>query len=265
MKLKKFITSTVVCALAVISLSGMSVSAAEAPTNEKSNEKSFTPLAPDGWNTSTTAQQIYGDAEQEPMLSSTPRAPDGWNDSAAAKLLYGDAQEELITVYSSIIVTVHSPCDQEWRELYPDTWMFEANRAIEEADALMYDKFSIDLRSEKQTAWTGNTYSGNGDTLLDEAWAEEGLNGCNLMIAFTGKNFPYGGWGYVGGAGCLVIDQGYPANASVARHEVGHNYGCPDQYNDPNPPVCFMNDCYNQFNDICSTCYSTWYGNRYDK
>lgn len=35
MKLKKFITSTVVCALAVISLSGMSVSAAEAPTNEK--------------------------------------------------------------------------------------------------------------------------------------------------------------------------------------------------------------------------------------
>lgn len=91
------------------------------------------------------------------------------------------------------------------------------------------------------------------------------VNGCNLMIAFTGKNFPYGGWGYVGGAGCLVIDQGYPANASVARHEVGHNYGCPDQYNDPNPPVCFMNDCYNQFNDICSTCYSTWYGNRYDK
>ncbi len=153
MKLKKFITSTVVCALAVISLSGMSVSAAEAPTNEK---KSFTPkLAPAGWNTSTTAQQIYGDAEQEPMLSSTPRAPDGWNDiwsSAAAKLLCGDAQEELITVYSSIIVTVHSPCDQEWRELYPDTWMFEANRAIEEADALMYDKFSIDLRSEKQTA-----------------------------------------------------------------------------------------------------------------
>lgn len=97
MKLKKFITSTVVCALAVISLSGMSVSAAEAPTNEKS----FTPLAPAGWNTSTTAQQIYGDAEQEPMLSSTSRAPDGWNDSAAAKLLYGDAQEELITVYSS--------------------------------------------------------------------------------------------------------------------------------------------------------------------
>ena len=94
MKLKKFITSTVVCAFAVISLSGMSVSAAEAPTNEKS----FTPLAPAGWNTSTTAQQIYGDAEQEPMLSSTPRAPDGWNDSAAAKLLYGDAQEELITV-----------------------------------------------------------------------------------------------------------------------------------------------------------------------
>lgn len=221
MKLKKFITSTVVCALAVISLSGMSVSAAEAPTNEKS----FTPLAPAGWNTSTTAQQIYGDAEQEPMLSSTSRAPDGWNDSAAAKLLYGDAQEELITVYSSIIVTVHSPCDQEWRELYPDTWMFEANRAIEEADALMYDKFSIDLRSEKQTAWTGNTYSGNGDTLLDEAWAEEGLNGCNLMIAFTGKNFPYGGWGYVGGAGCLVIDQGYTFIGRYLNHSAGVRNG----------------------------------------
>ena len=69
MKLKKFITSTVVCALAVISLSGMSVSAAEAPTNEK---KLLPLLAPAGWNTSTTAQQIYGDAEQEPMLSSTP-------------------------------------------------------------------------------------------------------------------------------------------------------------------------------------------------
>lgn len=109
MKLKKFITSTVVCALAVISLSGMSVSAAEAPTNEKS----FTPLAPAGWNTSTTAQQIYGDAEQEPMLSSTSRAPDGWNDSAAAKLLY-----RLPTV------AVAGSCNkisknEEWETYYP--------------------------------------------------------------------------------------------------------------------------------------------------
>ena len=90
------------------------------------------------------------------------------------------------------------------------------------------------------------------------------------MKRYRDKNAPSGV--FSGSARCSftkkVLRQSmiaYPANASVARHEVGHNYGCPDQYNDPNPPVCFMNDCYNQFNDICSTCYSTWYGNRYDK
>lgn len=47
----------------------------EVPENEsgassETNEKGFTPLAPDGWNESEEAQKIYGDAEQEPNEAS---------------------------------------------------------------------------------------------------------------------------------------------------------------------------------------------------
>ena len=43
----------------------------EVPENKpgassETNEKGFTPLAPDGWNESEEAKKIYGDAEQEP-------------------------------------------------------------------------------------------------------------------------------------------------------------------------------------------------------
>ena len=199
------------------------------------------------------------------ICSGVPLAPEGWNESAAAKLLYGSGEPDAITVSSSILVSVHTPCDQDWRDTYPDSWMWEASRAIEEADELMIEKFSIDLRVTRQSLWETDTTTGDGSNLLEEAWEDQGLRSCQLMIAFTGKSFPYGGWGQVDGAGTLIIDQGYPANASVVRHEVGHNYGCPDQYTLENPPVCFMNDCYNEFNSICTSCYDTWYANRNSK
>lgn len=101
MKYKKFISSTAACVIATMCLSVLSASAAESPTVEMG----FTPLAPEGWNESITAQKIYGNAEQEPMISNTPLAPEGWNDSTAVKLLYGDAEEEVVTVYGSIIVS----------------------------------------------------------------------------------------------------------------------------------------------------------------
>lgn len=267
------------CLLSILTVCSILMTSVHAATGEIC---SGVPLAPEGWNESSAAQRIYGHStakdstgkvdtkdnavdEVDSNYGKTPLAPEGWNESAAAKLLYGSGEPDAITVYSSILVSVHTPCDQDWRDTYPDSWMWEASRAIEEADELMIEKFSIDLRVTRQSLWETDTTTGDGSNLLEEAWEDQGLRSCQLMIAFTGKSFPYGGWGQVDGAGTLIIDQGYPANASVVRHEVGHNYGYPDQYTLENPPVCFMNDCYNEFNSICTSCYDTWYANRNSK
>lgn len=196
----------------------------------------------------------------------TPKAPADYSLNSEALLLHGDGAEDEITVFSSIIVTVSSPCDEEWRALYPNSWMFEANRAIEDADELMRSEFNIDLRSISQKSWDSNDNADPASAeLLTEAWNEWGTSGASLMIAFSAQPSNYGGWGYVLGSGCLIFNQGYEANCCVVRHEVGHNYGCSDHYND-NPPYpyrCVMNDTYNQYNDLCPTCHSTWSSNCY--
>lgn len=210
------------------------------------------------------------DSEQEVTLnletSYTPKAPEGFSDNPLNALMYGDGEEDKVTVYSSIIVNVSSPCDEEWRAKYPNNWMWQANRAIEDADEMMRTRFNIDLRSISQKYWDSNDSADpNGSSLLDEAWNEWGLSGADLMIAFSAQRSNWGGWGYVLGSGCLIFDQGYEANCSVVRHEVGHNYGCDDHYDDatPYPYACVMNDSYNQYNSLCPTCNSTWSANRY--
>lgn len=216
---------------------------------------------------SSSAVSVFAanDESTEMELSYTPKAPSNYYSDVDALLLHGDGEEDAITVYSTIIVNVSSPCDEEWRAKYPDTWMYEANRAIEDADELMRNEFNIDLRSVSQKYWDSNDNASIYEAdLLHEAWNEWGTSGADLMIAFTGQTSNWGGWGYVLGSGSLIYDQGYEANACVVRHETGHNYGCDDHYDDatPYPYDCVMNDSYNQYDDLCSTCYSTWYANR---
>lgn len=207
--------------------------------------------------------------ELNSALSGTPLAPEGFTENPLNALMYDSVADDRVTAAtSSIYVKVSSPCDEEWRARY-SSWMYEANMAIENADEMMLDRFGIDLRSVAQNAWDStDTSSNQGLSLLDEAWSEWGLrNGAQLMIAFTGQSHGMGGWAYLNTRRCIVFDQGRDANSCVTRHEVGHLYGCPDHYNNPSQTnrVCVMNDSYNMYDSLCSSCNSIWNSNKDSK
>ncbi len=203
-------------------------------------------------------------------VSYTPLAPSDFDQNPLNTLLFDAVANDAVSaVTSSIIVKVCSPCDEEWRAKYSNSWMYEANMAVENADEMMRTRFGIDLRSVAQQYWdSADTSPNQGLSLLDEAWNEWGLqNGAQIMIAFSGQMHGMGGWAYRNTRRCIVFDQGRNANSCVTRHEVGHLYGCPDHYNNPNENTrnCVMNDSYGMYDSLCSSCNSTWYGNRNTK
>ena len=167
-----------------------------------------------------------------------------------------------------IQVKVNSPCDVQWRNAFPDTWMAEANTAVEIADDQLSEWFDIDFQSVAQNTWTSpnNDY----EDILDSAIDDVGLkSGAQIMIAFSGRDANVGGAAYLNSRYCVVFDQGTEYNGYVIRHEVGHLYGCPDEYNTETGEFtskeCLMNNCYVYSDTICSSCYSIWDGNKNDK
>lgn len=167
---------------------------------------------------------------------------------------------------ASITVKVNSPCDDKWRETYPNTWMSEANTAVEAADDQLYEWFGIDFVSVAQNTWTSPS-SGTSKTYIDDAINDVGLkSGAQIMIAFSGASPGAGGVAYMNSTYCVVFDQGTVNNGWVIRHEVGHLYGCPDEYNTTTgqftSKVCLMNNCYSYYDTLCSSCMSIWDSNK---
>ena len=176
------------------------------------------------------------------------------------------AREEPVSIYrDGIVLYVTSPCDEEWRASYPTDWMYVANQAIENADDFMYDHFGIDLYSNGWVQWDSNDSITGSDInlLLAEVASEHSLiNGCNIMIAFSGQEFIYAGLSYKNGVNSLIIDQGLNANKCIVRHEVGHLFGCSDHNSSA---VCLMYNPYTYYSSICTSCQQTWYANRNTK
>lgn len=167
-----------------------------------------------------------------------------------------------------IQVKVCSPCDEQWRAIYPNTWMAEANNAVEIADTMLADWFNIDFRSVAQSAWTSP--DGSAGEILNSASDDVGLkNGAQIMIACSGRVTDYGGVAYMNTRYCVIFDQGTEYNGYSARHEVGHLYGCPDEYDTATlqftSKECLMNNSYDYNDIICESCYSIWDGNKNSK
>lgn len=167
-----------------------------------------------------------------------------------------------------ILVKVNSPCDEQWRSTYPQTWMAEANTAVEFADDFLSEKFGIDFQSVAQNAWT----SPNGDQseILNSAMNDVGLkSGAQIMIAFSARKPGVGGVARMNSRYCVIFDQGTSANGRAARHEVGHLYGCPDEYDTTTMTFtskeCLMNNPYEFPKALCDDCYTIWSGNKSTK
>lgn len=162
---------------------------------------------------------------------------------------------------STIWVPVTSPCDQAWRNTYPNNWMWQANRAITNADDMLSNKFGIEFYSVAQKYWDSS--SSSAKDLVAEAKNEWGLtDGATLMIAFTGKNDgnKMGRVYDIGVPYVLILDHQYEDNRETVQHEVGHAYGLEHRDGDNN---CVMIDIgMGHIDTICSTHEQQWKNNK---
>lgn len=169
--------------------------------------------------------------------------------------------EPYLSRSTTIWVPVTSPCDQAWRNIYPNNWMWQANRAITNADNMLSNKFGIEFYSVAQKYWDSSSYSAEG--LVAEAKNEWGLtNGASLMIAFTGKNDgnTMGIVDAIGDPYVLILDHQYEYNRETVQHEVGHAYGLRHRSGDNN---CVMTAVgMGHIDTICSTHEQQWRNNK---
>lgn len=191
------------------------------------------------------------------MVDFVPKDPTNY----VSQLDYLPAREENVEMYmtrsSSVYIDVNVVMDEEWRTQTNASTL--AKNAIEDADDYLWSEFGINFYHYEYENWDSN--DNNTDTdLLNEAIDEHGWNGNDYMMAFTGQDGnEAGGWGKVGQAYCLVIDQNATANKKVARHEIGHTYGlshCSEN--------CLMNSTatfYSYYNDLCDEHYDEWASN----
>ena len=199
------------------------------------------------------------EGDNNDVVDAVPKNPD----ETVSKLDLLPAREENVSMFmtrsSYVNITVNVPCDEEWRA--QSNWWTLAKNAIEDADDLLWNSYSINFYSYDSQNWDSDDSNADVD-LLNEAKSECGKNGKQYMIAFTGQtNCSYAGWGSVGQPYALVIDHGATNNKKVARHEIGHNYGMQHCTNS-----CFMNGTssfYSNYDTIC-TSHDTHMSNHWD-
>lgn len=134
--------------------------------------------------------------------------------------------EQMVTRSVTYSVPVTEPCDQYWRDTYPDNWMWQAHRCVVNADTMLTNKYGIQYYSVSQKYWTSN--STTAADLVSEARSEWGLrDGATLMVAFTGRTYgsTMGRVYDIGKPYAVILDHGYEYNRETVQHETGHCYG----------------------------------------
>lgn len=174
---------------------------------------------------------------------------------------------EMVTLATVRSVPVTEPCDKSWRDKYPTTWMWEANRTIQAADDMLTNRWGIQFYSVSQKYWDSEN-TNNPDSLVAEAHREWGLrDGAKLMIAFTNRLLSVSGgniYGLVEDIGApyvLVTCYGFDENAMTVRHEVGHTYNL---YHCSASTNCVMaaGAARSKYDSLCSTHNTQWNNNK---
>lgn len=175
---------------------------------------------------------------------------------------------EMVTLASVRSVPVTEPCDQSWRDKYPTTWMWEANRTVTAADDMLTSRYSIQFYSVSQKYWQNDSSSWDTYAMVREAHLEWGLrDGAKIMFAFTdfmlydGDSEIFGRVEDIGLPYLLITCYGFDENAMTARHEVGHSYNLTHCSASTN---CVMaaGAALSKYNSICSTHNTQWNNNR---
>lgn len=127
-------------------------------------------------------------------------------------------------------VTTHHPCDEEYRAAFNNKYsQIKTNvvDVVELADNALQSNWGINFVPRTGYAWDSRDSADIGQ-LLDEAYNEGGgLNGKDMMIAFSDDPTPGGaiGVGYIGWPRQLSTLYGNKTTqAAIVQHEAGHNY-----------------------------------------
>jgi hypothetical protein len=123
-------------------------------------------------------------------------------------------------------VSTNNPCDEEFRANYATT--NDLKNAVlgfvSSSETAMLANWAIDLVPTKGAFWDSND---NADIvgLIDEAYAEHGLNGTDMMNAWSDDPGTGGAIGvaYIGLPRLLVMEY-LSFEANIHEHEVGHTY-----------------------------------------
>ncbi|RMH04793.1 MAG: hypothetical protein D6702_02250 [Planctomycetota bacterium] len=126
------------------------------------------------------------------------------------------------------VVNLTHPVDEEYRSSFNNNIPNIRSHVIgviNSADSAMKANWGIDLVPKKGYKWDSRD---NADIaqLLDEAYTEgHGLNGQDMMIAFSNDPTPGGAIGiaYIGLPRALIKKYGN-SEANITEHEVGHTY-----------------------------------------
>lgn len=51
--------------------------------------------------------------------------------------------QQTVTRSATKVVYVNEPCDQSWRNKYPNNWMWQAHRVVIESDHILEDKIGV--------------------------------------------------------------------------------------------------------------------------
>lgn len=123
-------------------------------------------------------------------------------------------------------VSTNNPVDEEYRALYSTTTALKNAifAEVADADAAMNANWGIDIVPTKGKWWDSSD-SADIVALLDEAFAEHGYAGLDMMNAWSADPTPGGAIGvaYIGLPRALVKKyQGWEGN--ILEHEIGHTY-----------------------------------------
>lgn len=157
--------------------------------------------------------------------------------------------------------------DEEWQSFYGSAWGTQAEARMETADDWMANDFGIDFRryGGGYYGWTSSPNTArpicgtNG--LLSEFKTDRPISGtADVVLGFTNNSLSGGSHGCASGRHTIVKLHGSTTAQrqynvwTTQQHEIGHLFGAPDRYPDPNGlhPNDVMEDHYNAPDWWCS-------------
>lgn len=124
-------------------------------------------------------------------------------------------------------VETHHPVDEEYQATEPNIPALKSEIVgiVEDADNYLFAEFNINFVPTTGSLWDSNDFA-DIVGLLDEAYNENGgLNGQDIMMAFSADPTPGGAVGvaYLG-IGRQLTTNYEPYENIIVQHESGHNY-----------------------------------------